>query len=371
MPSQPPPEIIEDFVVNGITYSYVRMLEKRGRAELVLAQNTEFPGPAGRVVIKRMHAAEGPVERMRLVEEAVLVRNMGHHALTRVLGVNTSEDRPLVVMEYVDGLSLERVLNRAVRRHQRVTEPFAATVTAQVADALHYIHHLTDSSGQPLRLVHRDVGPRNIYVSTAGEAKLSDFGAAFTVRPGRPATSAMYLKGDVAYAAPEVLRGEVPDARADLFSLGLVLFELLTHKHLLDLPDAPAGPPLTRLFKKLVGKVQAEEPGWADPAELAARAALIRPEDVERATVGVQPALRTVLHRALRVDPAERYAQASEMRMDLRSYLATLEQPFDAWELRAELREMLVTSAHHYGEAETSHPPMVPNDLGGKPSSRN
>jgi serine/threonine-protein kinase len=368
MSSQFTPELIEDFVVNGITYSSVRMLDRRGRAELVLAQSAACPGPAGRVVIKRMHAAEGPVERRRLVEEAVLVRNMGHHALTRVLGVNTSEDRPLVVMEYVDGLSLERVLNRAVQRHQRVSEPFAATVAAQVADALHYIHHLTDSSGEPLRLVHRDVGPRNIYVSTAGEAKLSDFGAAFTVRPGR---RGMYLKGDVAYAAPEVLRGEVPNARADLFSLGLVLFELLTHKHLLDLPDAPAGPPLTRLFKKLVGKVHAEEPAWADPAELAARAALIRPGDVERATVDVEPTLRTVLHRALRVDPAERYAQASEMRMDLRSYLATLAQPFDAWELREELREMLVTSAHHSGEAETSHPPMMPPDWGDKPSSRN
>ncbi|MDY7226752.1 serine/threonine-protein kinase [Hyalangium rubrum] len=353
------------FTVGGTTYSCVRKLDERGSGELVLAQSHAQPGRAGLVVIKRMRAAEYPLERLRLVEEARLVRNMDHHALTRVLAVDTREHRPLVVMEYVEGLSLERVLNRAARRHQPVSAPFAASVAAQVADALHYIHHLTDPHGQALQLVHRDVSPRNIHLSSEGEVKLSDFGAAFTPRPGHPATPALCLKGDVAYSAPEVLRGEKPDARADLFSLGLVLFEMLTSKHLLDLPHAPAAPPLTRLFKRLVGKLRAEEQGWADPAELAARAACIRPEDVERETAGVEPALRAVLHRALRVNPAERYAHASLMRMELRAYLASLPQPFDAWNLREELRELIVTSGRHHGEAQTSRAP-IPAALGGR-----
>jgi serine/threonine protein kinase len=362
MSHQPTPESPELFIVGGTTYSFVRALDMRGRAERVLAQSHAIPGLSGLVVIKRMHAAESIHEHQRLVEEAQLVRRLQHHALVQVLAVDTRMIRPLVVMEHVEGLSLDRVLNRTVRRHQPVSAPFAVSVVAQVADALHYIHHLTDEHGHPLQLVHRDVSPRNIHVSEAGEVKLSDFGAAFTVRPGRPITRGLCLKGDVAYAAPEVLRGAVPDPRADLFSLGLVLFELLTHKHLLDLPDAPPLPPLTRLFRKLTGRLRAEEQGWADPAELAARAALILPEHVERAAMAVPPALRAVLHRALRVDPAERYRSAAELRGELRAYLASLERPFDTRALRSELYEVITSSARYQGEVETSYVPM-PTEL--------
>ena len=189
-----------------------------------------------------------------------------------------------------------------------MSAPFSAYVAAQVADALHAAHTLTDEAGRPLQLVHRDVSPRNIHLSTHGEVKLTDFGAAFSLRPGRPVTPRLWVKGDLAYAAPEVLRHEQPDARADLFSLGLVLVELLTNQYLLDAPLERTSPGLTGRLAKLASRLKPEEPSWASPEELAARVERLHPGVVARVVEQTPAALRAVVERALRPRPEDRRA---------------------------------------------------------------
>ena len=185
----------ECFTVGSQRYRAVRMLSTLGVGERILAR-AEAPGDEGElVVLKRLHAAQRPEDRRRLLEEARLLRMLHHPSIARLLAVAPQAQQPLLVMEYVEGLSLERVLDRAARRRRPMSAPFSAYVAAQVADALHAAHTLTDEVGRPLQLVHRDVSPRNIHLSTHGEVKLTDFGAAFSLRPGRPITPRLRVKG--------------------------------------------------------------------------------------------------------------------------------------------------------------------------------
>jgi len=191
--------------------------------------------------------------------------------------------------------------------------------------------------------------------------KLTDLGAAVLTRgPSRVRTAAHTLKGAVGYAAPEALRLERPDARADVFSLGLVLVELLTHTHLLDLPHQSASVPVRGLFRKLLGKIWTEQNSWEDPARLAALAARLRPEDVARATRQVPAPLRAVAQRALRVAPAERYASAAELRDELRAYLASAGHGYGPEQLMAEVRKLRVKPRGDRNPVDSSEESLSP-----------
>ncbi len=170
-----------------------------------------------------------------------------------------------------------------------------------MADALDYAHTRTEmeEGGPPLGIIHRDVSPRNIRVGRkSGEVKLTDFGAAYSKRVGREETPDLLKKGDLLYASPEYLRCGPMDARSDLFSLGLVLLEALTGRHLFDGWEGEAPAPVAEV------RVVAEE---APPLPLARMLALVErygPEDVERAAAGLPEGLKALLHKVLQRNPA-------------------------------------------------------------------
>ncbi len=358
----------ERFTVGTQRYCAVRRLGTSGVGEQILARS-ETPGATGQLVLLKRLRGTRPEDRRRFLEEARLLRMLHHPGIPRVLAVAPRAQLPLMVMEYVEGLSLERVLNRAIRRHQPVSAPFAAYVAARVADALDAAHSLADDSGRPLQLVHRAVSPRNIHLSARGEVKLTDFDAAFTVRPGRPLTRGMRVKGELAYAAPEVLRHEEPGPRADVFSLGLVLMELLTNQYLLDSPLACKAPRLTGRLAQLAHRLKPEEPSWAPPAELAALAESLHPGDVARVAAAVPAALRAALERALSPRPEERYPSAAAMRDALHAFLVEQAPDYGERELVAELRKLIATAARHRDDMESSCEP-VPPELRLRPARR-
>ncbi|HYH99386.1 serine/threonine-protein kinase, partial [Hyalangium sp.] len=178
------------------------------------------------VAVKRVLPGKSDTERFTrmFLEEARLCAMLTHPNVVQVLDCGKFQDRFILAMEYVDGCSLARLLKGLGR-----PLPLAAVtfLGAELAAALDYIHKRVGPEGMPLGLVHRDLNPPNVLLSRIGEVKLADFGVAHILSSGR--THDEYrVYGKVRYMAPEQLRGQPFDGRADLFCLGLTLHEALT-----------------------------------------------------------------------------------------------------------------------------------------------
>nr|HEX4315302.1 serine/threonine-protein kinase [Kofleriaceae bacterium] len=196
-----------------------------GMAEVFRATYSPEGGFEKAVVVKRVLpeiASRTDGERFLAMfrEEASLGASLAHPNVVQVLDAGTFRDRYVVAMELVDGASLARVL----RRGGALPAFAVAYVGAELAAALDYIHARVDRDGTSLQLVHRDVNPPNVLVSRLGEIKLSDFGVAHAVN--RASLDAGRVYGKLGYLAPEQVDGSAIDGRADLFALGLVLYEL-------------------------------------------------------------------------------------------------------------------------------------------------
>ena len=198
-------------------------------------------GPVGfakTVAIKRLHAhlARNPEFVAMFLDEARLAARIRHPNVVSTLDVVAIEGELFVVMEYVPGDSLARLLQGARERGEGVPLPVAASIMVGVLHGLHAAHEASDEKGKPLGLVHRDVSPHNVLVGTDGAAHLIDFGIAKAA--GRvQVTREGQLKGKLAYMAPEQLRGGRVDRRADVFGACVVFWEMLTGRRLFDGAD--------------------------------------------------------------------------------------------------------------------------------------
>ena len=199
-----------------------------GTAEVFRAT---FAGPDGNprpVVIKRVLPQFARDERFRRLfdEEARVALGVEHPNIVRVLEHGKMGETCFIAMELVEGQDLAQLLAAARSRRKPLPAGLAAHVAARVGDALSFIHHRTNSGGTPLKIIHRDVSPQNILVSWDGEVKLTDFGIAKSIMRQEKTVDGT-LRGKLEYMAPEqALLAEV-DHRADIFSLGCVLYEML------------------------------------------------------------------------------------------------------------------------------------------------
>jgi eukaryotic-like serine/threonine-protein kinase len=313
-------------------------------------------GPRRLVVLKCVEVPEGREGRARAVEEVQLVEHLHHPGLARVFRLAEHQGTPYVVMEHTRGAFLATVIGSALLLNRKLSPAFAAFIAAEVAEALDHAHHCQDNKGRPLHIIHRAVSPTSIRLGRNGQVKLTNFGAAFSELLGRVPTPPRVLRGNLAYAAPEIIRSVAEkgragllspkgiDARADIFSLGLVLLEMSAGHHPLDPPDV-LSPKVSRRALQLVSGVRAEHSAWASIAVLAERLLRFGPEDVERIARQAPAPLKKVVLRALQSDPAERYQSAAEMRDELRAYLASLRQPFGARGAAAELADIVKSAS--------------------------
>jgi serine/threonine protein kinase len=262
-------------------------------AEVELAARRGPGGFSKLVVLKRLRSDDASLREMFL-EEARLAALLHHPNVVQTYEISEVDGSYFIAMEYLEGQSLEKI----IRETQKLGEPLAASFCARVvADALcglHYAHELCDYAGTPLQMVHRDISPHNLVLTYEGNVKLLDFGVAKTAH-GRDFTLPGVLKGKLAYMAPEQAAGEPLDRRADVFSMGVVLWELLTLRRLRTADSA------TSLLHEAL---QARAPDLSQ----------VRP-DVDRR-------LEVLLWCALARDPARRFRTAQEMRDALLEYLA-------------------------------------------------
>jgi serine/threonine-protein kinase len=284
----------------AVRYRIVRKIAHGGMAEIYLALQVGAEGFEKQVVLKRILpvlAADPQFVRM-LVDEAHIASTLNHSNLVQVLDLGKASGEYFLVLEFVDGWSLEQVRRRAVKAKLKFPLPLALYVTSALCRALAYVH-TRKQDGRALGIVHRDVSPQNLLVSREGEIKLADFGIA-KASGKREKSATGVIKGKFAYMSPEQSLGAELDARSDLFSVGTLLYILTTGKKPFD-GDAD----LDVLMQ--VRKARFEKPS-----------AIVKDfnPDVERFII-----------RALRSDRSKRWQTAEQMADKLDAILVKLGTP--------------------------------------------
>lgn len=271
-------------------YTIVRKLAKGGMAEIYLARSLGPEGFEKLVVLKRIlpKYAENPKFVQLFLEEAKLAASLDHPHIVHVYDMGRVDGHYFFTMEYVHGQDSRSILRKA-SRGKDVPIAIAVLIARTMAAALHHAHERKRPDGTARDVVHRDVSPSNILVSYDGAIKLADFGvakaASSTVR-----TRTGALKGKVGYMSPEQARGMAIDRRSDIFSLGVVLWELVA---------------MRRLFKT--------------DNDLATIQAIINatPPLLTEFRRDSPPELDRIVRKALEKDPATRYQTAQQLQHDL------------------------------------------------------
>lgn len=250
-------------------------------------------GPAGfgkTVAIKRLHAqfAKDADFSSMFLDEARVTSGLMHPNIVMTLDVLDEVDGLYLVMEYVHGVSLA-MLQRQIDPEVKFPVRIVSAIVSNFLEGLQAAHDATDDLGAPLDIVHRDVSPQNVLVSFAGLAKIADFGIAKAA--GRMhSTGDGSAKGKLSYMAPEQVNTQPVTPRTDVYAAGIVLWECLTRE-------------------KLVGGTSA-----AERLRALLELEVAPPSSI---TAGLPPALDAVVMRALRKDPAERFASAKQMASEL------------------------------------------------------
>lgn len=205
-----------------------------GMARLHLAVMTGIDGFKRIVALKRVlpHYAKSPEFMSMFINEARLAARLDHPNIIRIYELGERDDQYFISMEFLPAEDLAHIVRKARRLRRKVPVSIGATIAQNVADALQCAHELVDSNNRAMGLVHRDVSLSNVMVTYHGITKLADFGIAKATQVTGAATRAGVFKGKFAYAAPEQVLGKPVDARADIFALGIVLWELLAVKRL-------------------------------------------------------------------------------------------------------------------------------------------
>jgi eukaryotic-like serine/threonine-protein kinase len=314
-------------------YEIDSRLASGGMAEVWRARIRGASGFQKRIVIKTMltHLASRPDLVQMFVNEAAFAGALGHRNIAHVFDFGLIEGRHFIAMEYVPGVTLRFARKRMLARRERL--PIATTlhVMADVCDALESVHGLTDAQGA-LGLIHRDLSPDNIIVSTSGSAKLIDFGAArATLRTPLPTS----FVGKYRYAAPERIRREAEDARSDIYSAGVILYECLTGTRPFDGTDA-----------ELIRAVDSRRP--CDP-RLRDRA--------------LPASVAAMVMKAMAQRPEDRFASARELGVALRACLAKLGASSKERDVTAALAAVIET------RAETPPPLLIAPATTAEPSA--
>jgi serine/threonine protein kinase/tetratricopeptide (TPR) repeat protein len=208
-------------------FEVMKRLGAGGMAEVFLAKKRGAEGTYKILVVKRILPTHGTSRRFRsmFVEEAQVATRLNHPNVVQVYEFYDGGDEgQLLAMEYVEGCDLGRLMSGAKQKGTRIPPWVGAWVISEAAKGLHYAHEKKDDAGQPLEIVHRDVSPQNILLSSDGTVKIADFGIAsaklFVEETG-------VIKGKFGYMSPEQARGEKVDRRSDVYALGVIFWEIL------------------------------------------------------------------------------------------------------------------------------------------------
>lgn len=309
-------------------YTLLSHLATGGMADVFLARQLGPGGFQKECVIKRVlpQLVQDPNSQAfveMFLEEARIAARLSHPNIVHILDFGQIDGDFFLAMEYVDGVTLESVLEQARSTGQPALPwPIAVRIVSSVAEGLDHAHKAKDSNGSPLLLVHRDVSPSNIMVSWDGVAKVLDFGIAkamaLSVAGSKVRTGIGIIKGKVPYMSPEQIQGLDLDARSDVFSLAVVLYELTTGQR--PFPGETTG--------KLTLEITSRDP---------------RPP--EQFNPSFPPDLYPILMRGLAKGVDKRYQSARDFKVDLEQFLADQHSSCSNYDVEAYLKELIPADA--------------------------
>ena len=275
-----------------------RILSELGRGGMSNVFLAVASGPGGvnkLVVLKALLpdlATEGYALSM-FMDEARLAAQLNHPNVVQTYEVGTEGDRHVIVMEYLEGQSLSATIRRAAAEGSPMPLALQLRIIINSLDGLHYAHELSGYEGASLQLVHRDISPQNVFVTYDGQVKVLDFGIAKATSASTH-TAAGVMKGKIAYMAPEQIVGGAVDRRADLFSVGCMLWAAATGVKLWkDTPDVQI---MRRAISGDIPTPQSVNPECDDD-------------------------LNAIVMKALAREPEDRYSTAIELQHDLEVYV--------------------------------------------------
>lgn len=280
----------------GDRYTIAERLDSGGMAEVFRGVAESIAGFKKSVAIKRIlpELTKNPKFVAMFLDEAKLSLYLQHANIVQVFDIGQADDSYFLVMEYVNGANLKQVLERLNHRNRRITVQQSIYIMLECCKALNYAHGLENpETGEPLSIVHRDISPPNILLSKMGEVKLVDFGLA-KANSQIERTDAGVVKGKFSYLSPEAASGRVVDHRADLFAVGILLWEMLTNR---------------RLF---FGDTDYQT------VELVRQASI---PSIQALNSDVEPELEEIVRKALAREPDDRFQEAADLGDSLAQYL--------------------------------------------------
>jgi eukaryotic-like serine/threonine-protein kinase len=333
---------VGDFPIGFGRYQLVERLAVGGMAELFVAAAPGEHGFQKKVVIKRLlpHLVDDETYNAMFIDEAKLTARLVHPKIAQTFELGKVDEALFIAMEYVDGIDVLALLREFASRRRRVDPQLAAWIAHEVLDALDYAHNQIGEDGARLNIVHRDISPSNVLMSVRGDIKLVDFGIARQQDPDRAHKSKSgMLKGKYGYMSPEQVIEQSLDARSDLFSVGVVLAELLTGRRLFA-----AANELDVLLMVRDAKLARFEKYGAD----------------------LEPGLASIVRKALKKPVDERWLSAAQFRDALAEWLFEGRHRMTSKivaEVVVELRDAVIDRRNKTVNAGTT----VLDDLGGNP----
>lgn len=214
-------------------YSVIEQIDVGGMAEVWKGRAVSLQGFEKQVAIKRVlpHLAENTQFLEMFLDEARVSLHLNHANIVQTFDVVQAQSSYFIVMEWIDGLNLRKILELLEQAQERLSIPETVFIAAEACKGLAHAHELRDPDGAPLNIVHRDVSPPNILISKEGEIKIVDFGLAKAASQ-LASTDPGVVKGKFSYISPEAAYGQPVDARTDVFSMGTVLWEMITGRKL-------------------------------------------------------------------------------------------------------------------------------------------
>lgn len=324
-----------DFPLGFGRYQLVERLALGGMAELFVATSPGEHGFQKKVVIKRLlpHLVTDETYNAMFIDEAKLTARLVHPKIAQTFELGKVDDQLFIAMEYIEGIDVLALLREFASRRRRVEPQLAAWIAHETLDALDYAHNLPGEDGRPMGIVHRDISPSNVLLSVRGDIKLVDFGIARAKDPERAHKSKSgTLKGKYGYMSPEQVIEQSLDARSDVFSVGVVLAELLTGRRLFA-----AANELDVLLMVRDAKLTRYDKYGAD----------------------IEPSLSDIVRRSLKKSVEERWQSAAQFRDALSEWLYEHRHrvgPKNVSDVVLELRDSV---RERRNKATGSEPPVV------------